>query len=223
VNAGEAIDVRGQMALDVGRVPEVPEVDHDPDVGEPGFVEQLQRLRDRADERQSVALGDVDRLETQADARAAGCGGDAAQPADDEGTRLVLVPRPGRAGEAEDAVRLKGGEAVHRRADRLDPLLDVVRAFDDAVRQDRRDGRHAVRRLQPGGPERLEIAVGVVAELHLPDADAVEAGRGIRAQIFAEARGHRRDLGEGEDQRTPGSFPSSRRASGGRVRCFATR
>ncbi len=190
----------------------MPEVDHDPDIGQAGLVEQVEGLGDRRDQREPVALGGMDRLETEPNARVVGGGGDPAQAVDHELPRLVLVPVAGRPGQAEHAVGLERREPVHRRAERADALLDVLRALDHRVRQDRRHGRDAVGHLQAARAQRRQVVL-VVAELHLPDPDPVEARRRIGAEVVAEARGDGRDLAQRQLHGTPGTFASSRRAA----------
>ena len=132
-------------------------------------------------------------------------------------TRLraaCLVAAAGRAGEAEHAVGLVEGEPVQRRSHRRDPLLDVVRAVDHRVGQDRRHLRDAVRDAEAGRAQRLEGGF-VVAELHLPDPDPVEARCFVRADVLLERRSDGRDLAEGERHGSPGTFASTRRTSGG--------
>ena len=88
-------------------------------------------------------------------------GGDPSQAVDHEAPGLLVAALAGRPGQAEDAVRLEGSEAAHRRAERLDPRLDVLRAFDHRVREDRGHERHAVRDAQPACAHRLEVCLVV--------------------------------------------------------------
>jgi hypothetical protein len=223
VDPRDPVDVLAEVAFDLGRVPEVPEIDHDPDVGQSGFVEQLERLRDRRDERELVALRGVDGLEPEPNARVVRRRGEPAQAVDDHAARLRLVAAAGGAGEAEDAARVEAGEAMQRGAHRVDALLDVLRAVDDGVRQDRGHERDAVGRAQAAPAQHFEIAV-VVAELHLPDPDPVEAGRPVGADVLRERRADGRDLAERDRHATVRSRrPSSRRGSERLVSCFATR
>ena len=129
-------------------VPEVVGVGHDPDLVEAGLVEKRDGIGDRVHARGCVALRGVDRLETEPDAGLARRGGDPLQPVDDDRPRLRLRAAAERAGQAEHALGLVGGEAPDGRADRLDALLGVGRALHAGDRElgDRRHGRDAVRR-----------------------------------------------------------------------------
>ena len=192
------------------------------DVRKPGLREQVERLGDRGDERQAVSLGGVDRLEAESHPRSRSGRRDSSQALDDDSACVGLAQVPCRAGQEQHGFRLVAGEANHAGAERLDPLLDVERAVDHGVRQDRRDERDAVCRPKTALAERRQVGL-VVSELRLPDPDSVESGGGIGAQVVAEARTGGRDLAQRQRHQRPGSFESRRRGSGGRVSRFAAR
>ncbi len=162
-------------------------------------------------------LRGVRRLETESYPCCGRGGGDLVQPGDDDRAG-ALVDR--RSGEDDDGLRLVLREPVHARAQGGDPVGRVGRAFHagDAKRQDRRDHGDAVGDPEAGLSEACDVRVVVWRQLHLPDADAVEAGGRVRGDVLLEGRVHGRDLGERElHPRASGSFERTRRGSGARV------
>jgi len=93
------------------------------------------------------------------------------------------------------------------------PLVPIVDVGVDEVDHER---------FGSGRPQRPEVCL-VVAELHLPDADPVEAGRRVGADVVFEGRIDGGDLAQRERHDRPGTFARTRRTSGGLVSCFATR
>ena len=67
-----------------------------PTSGRPASSSSSQRLGNRRDQRQLVALRGVDRLEAEPDAGVVGRCGEPAQAVDDEPARLRLVAAAGR-------------------------------------------------------------------------------------------------------------------------------
>ena len=235
MEAGHARAVEGDLLLEPGRVPDVHGVDHHADVVEPRLVEQRDRLADRRQERRLARLRGVRRLEPEPDSRGARGRSHLLQPVDHERARLGLGAIARRSRQAHDRGRLEAGQARHARAQRLDALGRIGRALQAGQRelQERGHRGHAI-----GGAEaartqhaqtRLVLALG---QLELPDADAVEARRGVGRDVLGERGARRRDLTQRDlhSWRRSRSLPaaaeprsSTWRRSGGRSSCLATR
>ena len=173
----------------------------------------------------AVALGGVDRLEPEPDARLVGRRGDPLQAVDRRGAG---PPHRSRSPAARSG---RGRSPARRgRSGAADAQSDVDRVFSTSSGPSitvfgRIEGteRHAVRDAQAAGAYGLEVGLVVRTELHLPDPDPVEAGGRIRAEVVAEACAtESRSHSARASGAAPGSFASRRLRSGGRVRCLAT-
>src|SRR5438270_281064 len=116
---------------------------------------------------------------------------------------VVEAVPAGAVERAEDGGRLEGRGPVQRAQDRVDAVARLVGAREERQGEDRRDRRDGGRRAEPAlAEERDRLVVQAVAELHLPDADAVEAGGRVRAHVVREARGERAHLRDGNPRQT---------------------
>jgi hypothetical protein len=176
----------------------VPGVELDPDRVRADLVDQLDRVAERVHDRPVLDPLPLEGLEREPQVQARGFGADLAEALDDG--RTVA-----RAGQADDAGRVEGGEAVERAEDRGDPLARVVRARQERQRVDRGDRRDGGRRPEAA---RLEALERVGRELQLPDADAVDPGLGIRGEVLGEARAEGADLRDREPGDADGSDPT---------------
>jgi hypothetical protein len=180
VHADDAVGVRRYLR----RVGDVPEVEHDPDGRR---ADQLERILDRVHERERVRLRRVHGLERDLDAAGPARVGDGEDP--------VAGDVAGSAGprQEDDAHGIELREPPHARAERVDPSRRVLRALHQRQRQDRRHRRDAM-----GGDEAAlaQPLRGVLPELELADADAADARRAVRREIFGEGRRQRRELAD---------------------------
>ena len=206
-------------------VGEVVRVGHQPDVVEPGLVEQRDRVGERRHEGGRLPLPGVDRLEREPDAGRPGRLGGAAEAVEDERAGLRLRAVAERPAQAEHAVRLVRGETRDRRADRLEPLGRVRRPLEagDREGEEGRHGRDAVRDREAVLGEQGAVRRVVGRQLHLPQADRVEPGGRVRPYLVLERRVDGGDRREGQLHERPGIFASKRRPSAGFVSSFATR
>ncbi len=191
MDAVDAVSVAGDL-LD-RLAPQVPDVVHQPCV-RARLVDELRRLVERAHGRPELGELALNRLERDADAARAALVGDRANAFED---RVAVVAG---AGEEEDAGGLERCEPADPRANRLDALAWIVGAFHERQRQDRGHRGHGGRRLEPA---RVEALKRIVRQLHLPDPDAVGAGRAVRVEVVCERLGHRRDLRDRDARHRP--------------------
>src|SRR6266540_6820446 len=150
MHTDEATYMLRDLLDDIWRVPEVPCVELDSERRMVGLVEQLDRFAERRDHRPVLAPDAVDRLEPDAHARALRLVADRTQPFDD---RVSVLTGPG---ETNDAGRMKRGEPVHGRADRIDARTWVVWSLHQRQRQDRGNRRDRRRGSETGCSEQLE-------------------------------------------------------------------
>jgi len=167
----------------------------------------------------------MDRLEAEPHAFLARHTGGTPEPVENDRARLVLGQRAERAAQDDDALRVVAGEPPDRRADRPGPFRGILGSLEpgDPELEERRHGRDAVRDLEPGRAQEREVRLVVGGQLHLPEADRVEAGGGVGGDVLREGRVQGRDRRERQPHERRGSRPRRRRGSGGFVSSFATR
>ena len=195
----------------------MPDVELDPDRVAADLVDQLGRLAERVE---------IDQFSTPSRWNGSSASRTPALSASRASVRspstTIARASPGSRSPAgpvkqSTADGLEPREPVHRGAERGDPLPRILRAGQQRQRQDRRDGGDRRRRAEPARGKLLaRLLVRSLAELQLPDADPVDAGVRVRAQVVGEARGERAHLRD-RDQRqllrgpsTPGAVIVSR-------------
>ena len=200
MDAGEPVGVALELGEEVGRVPQVPRVEDEPDVGDARLVGEVGRLLERRDERPVVAEGGAHRLQRDRDPVPRGLLGNVPQPFDDDLPRLVLVQVAGRPGQADDRGRLERREPADARADRLDALLRRLGPRQLGEREERGHGGHAARGREPARTEgRKLLVLAALLQLQLADRDPARARSRVRREVVLEARVERRELADGEE------------------------
>ena len=192
------MSVRADVVEHVRSVPEVPGVEEDPH-GHSDLLEQVDRIREVVDHREVVPRRRVDGLERDAHADLGTGSRNLAKPLDDDLPRLLRIAATDRPGEAEHGGRVECREPPDRGAQRLDPLLRIVRPRKRRQGKDGESGRKADRRLQARLPEAGErLPVLALRQLCLGEADPRCAPRGVGGDVLVEGQRHRAELGDGE-------------------------
>src|SRR5438067_5000717 len=142
-----------------GRVPEVPDVELDPDRVAADLLEELGGIPEGVQDRPALDPLQLERLDGQPQAEPLRLARDLAYAAD----RGLAVAR---AGEAEDRRRLVRRENLERAQQRGNPLAHGVGAGQQWQRMHRGNRRNCRRGAEAARPELLERTV---AELELPD------------------------------------------------------
>src|SRR5438034_4028348 len=141
VHADESLRLAPDVVEQGLGVPEVPRVELQAERPAIGGLDEVDRFGDRRDDRPVLSADPVDRLEPDANTGALGLGADRPETVDDELAGLVWLAVLRRSRPADDTARPERREPVQRRADRLDPCLRVLRAFQERQREDRGDRR----------------------------------------------------------------------------------
>ena len=195
------------------------------DVVEACLVEELERLRDRVDERERLATPSCGSARGRSGRRAPrGLGRPPGGRRSRSACASASAELTDRARETQHRRGPEVGEEPDRRADRLDPLVGVVGAFHD--RGSAGSSARAVRSSSPPArpPHRVSVGHPVAGQLELPQADALESG-GPRRR--AGRRRRRRSPSRSGSARASSPhdrhLPRSRRCIAGLVSFFVTR
>ena len=190
------------VAAEVGRVPEMPDVELQPERGRPaGVVDQLERLGDRAWRSSTPRRRRAGRARARSACRRAR----PRRRATRRPSTTVSRARPGRArgpsrsGRRSRARRTRRAGGWTRRArrgappDRSGPpssgsgRIEGIVGTAEAASSPLRSNASSAAASSPSS-----------RELQLPDADAVEPGRRVGGEVLFEARRQRRDLRDRE-------------------------
>src|SRR4051812_43036465 len=177
MHAGDEMRVARDLFEQAGRVPEVPDVELDPNGVAADLLEELGGIAERVQDRPALDPLQLERLDGQPQVETLRLARDLAYAAD----RGLAVAR---AGEAEDRRRLVRRENLERAQHSGHPLAHGAGAGQQRQRMHRRNRWNGRRGAEAARPELLER---VVAELELPDSDPVDSGLRICAYVVREA------------------------------------